>query len=78
MGYWRNHMATIITAAFATVLTAMWPAFYNFAPLTNFIFIMAVSITWFMVLTCWLSQKSVDYRSKYSHAHDVHQKKKIE
>ena len=70
-------MATIITAAFAAVLTGLWPAFYDFAPILNFIFIMAVPITWFMALTCWLSQKSVDYTTKHSHAHEVHQKKSL-
>jgi hypothetical protein len=29
MGYWGNHMATIITGAFAVVLTGLWPAFYD-------------------------------------------------
>ena len=77
MGYWGNHMATIITGAFAVVLTALWPAFYDYAPILNFIFIMAVPITWFMVLTCWLSQKSVDYTNKHSHEHEVHQKKSL-
>ena len=77
MGYWGNHMATIITGAFAVVLTGLWPAFYDYAPILNFIFIMAVPITWFMVLTCWLSQKSVDYTAKHSHAHEVHQKKSL-
>ena len=77
MGYWGNHMATIITGAFAVVLTGLWPAFYDYAPILNFVFIMAVPITWFMVLTCWLSQKSVDYATKHSHAHEVHQKKSL-
>ena len=75
MGYWGNHMATIITGAFAVVLTGLWPAFYDYAPILNFVFIMAVPITWFMVLTCWLSQKSVDYTTK--HSHEVHQKKSL-
>ena len=78
MGYWRNHMATIITGAFAAVLTGLWIPMVEYAPLLNFIFIMAVSITWFMVLICWLAQKSVDWTTKYSHEHPVHQKKKVE
>ena len=77
MGYWRNHMATIITAGFAAVLTGLWPPFYDYAPILNFVFIMAVPITWFMVLTCWLSQKSVDYAHKHGHEHVVHQKKSL-
>lgn len=77
MGYARNHLATIVTGAFALVLTGIWAPMVEFAPNLNFVFIMAVSITWFMVLTCWLSQKSVDYANNHSHAHEVHQKKSL-
>ena len=77
MGYWRNHMATIITGAFAIVLTGLWPPFYDYAPILNFIFIMAVPITWFMALTCWLSQKSADYATNHGHEYAVHQKKSL-
>ncbi|MEO2221144.1 MAG: hypothetical protein ABGW55_06285 [Nitrosopumilus sp.] len=77
MGYWRNHMATIITGAFAAVLTGLWIPMVDYAPILNFIFIMAVSITWFMVLICWLAQKSVDWTTKHSHEHPVHQKKSL-
>ena len=77
MGYARNHLATIVTGAFALVLTGIWAPMVDFAPDLNFVFIMAVSITWFMVLTCWLSQKSVDYANNHSHAHEVHQKKSL-
>ena len=77
MGYAHNHLATIVTGAFALVLTGLWPAFYDYAPNTNFIFIMAVPITWFMVLTCWLSQKSADYTTNHSHTHETHQKKSL-
>jgi hypothetical protein len=75
MGYAHNHLATIVTGAFAIVLTGLWPAFYDYAPILNFVFIMAVPITWFLTLTCWLSQKSADYATKYSHT--VHQKKSL-
>ncbi len=78
MGYAYNHLATIVTGAFALVLTGLWPLMVDFAPDLNFIFIMSVPITWFMVLTCWLSQKSADYATNYSHAHEVHQKKKLD
>ena len=77
MGYARNHLATIVTGAFALVLSGIWAPMVDFAPDLNFVFIMAVSITWFMVLTCWLSQKSVDYANNHSHAHEVHQKKSL-
>ncbi len=77
MGYARNHLATIVTGAFALVLTGIWAPMVEFAPNLNFVFIMAVTITWFMVLTCWLSQKSADYATNHSHAHEVHQKKSL-
>jgi DNA polymerase sigma len=38
---------------------------------------MAVPITWFMALTCWLSQKSADYATNHGHEHAVHQKKSL-
>ena len=77
MGYAHNHLATIVTGAFALVLTGIWAPMVDYAPNLNFIFIMAVSITWFMVLTCWLSQKSADYTTNHSHTHEVHQKKSL-
>lgn len=77
MGYARNHLATIVTGAFALVLTGIWAPMVEFAPDLNFVFIMAVTITWFMVLTCWLSQKSADYATNHSHTHEVDQKKSL-
>ena len=61
MGYLGNHLATIATGAFAAVLTGMWPIFVDYAEILNFVFIMAVPITWFLTFTCWISQKSADY-----------------
>ena len=77
MGYAHNHLATIVTGAFALVLTGIWPPMVDYAPNLNFIFIMAVPITWFMVLTCWLSQKSADWTTNYSNTHETHQKKSL-
>ena len=77
MGYAYNHLATIVTGAFALVLTGLWMPMVDFAPILNFVFIMAVPIMWFLVLTCWLSQKSVDWTTKHSHEHPVHQKKSL-
>ena len=76
MGYAGNHLATIVTGAFAVVLTGLWVPMVDYAPILNFVFIMAVSITWFLTLTCWLAQKSTDYISNHSH-HPVHQKKSL-
>ncbi|HJM79265.1 MAG TPA: hypothetical protein QF656_01845 [Nitrosopumilus sp.] len=77
MGYWRNHMATIVTGIFASVLTGLWPPFYDFAPILNFVFMMAVPIMWFLVITCFISQRSVDYTTKHSHTHIVNEKKSL-
>ena len=77
MGYARNHLATIVTGAFALVLTGLWMPMVDFAPILNFIFIMAVPITWFLVLTCWLAQKSADWTTNHSHTHETHQKKSL-
>ena len=75
MGYLGNHLATVVTGVFAAVLTGLWPFFIDFAPLLNFIFIMAVPITWFLTFTCWISQKSTDYAHK-SETHTGHIEKK--
>ena len=70
MGYFGNHLATLTTGVFAAVLTGLWPYFLDFAPLLNFIFIMAVPITWFLTFTCWISQKSTDYMHNHAPSHD--------
>jgi len=75
MGYLGNHLATVVTGVFAAVLTGLWPYFVDFAPILNFVFIMAVPITWFLTFTCWISQKSADYMHKYE-IHENHSEKK--
>ncbi len=67
MGYLGNHLATIVTGVFAATLTGLWPFFVDFAPILNFVFIMAVPITWFLTFTCWISQKSTDYMHNHAH-----------
>ena len=64
MGYLYNHLATVVTGVFAAVLTGLWPVFVDFAPILNFVFLMAVPITWFLTLMCYLAQKSNDYVKK--------------
>ncbi len=71
MGYMGNQLATVSTGAFAAVLTGLWFYFIDWAPVLNFIFTMAVPITWFLTLMCWLAQKSADYVHKLSIAHDA-------
>ena len=76
MGYLGNHLATVVTAVFAAILTGLWPYFVDFAPILDFVFIMAVPITWFLALMCWLSQKSTDYMHKHSSEHAATYEKK--
>ncbi|MDH3695750.1 MAG: hypothetical protein OEQ94_03315 [Nitrosopumilus sp.] len=77
MGYLGNHLATIATGSFAAILTGLWPYFVDFAPILNFVFIMAVPITWFLTFTCWISQKSADYMHKHAPAHTHSEKKSL-
>ena len=65
MGYLRNHLATVVMGAFAAVLTGLWPIFVDFAPILDFVFLMAVPIAWFLTFMCWIVQKSVDYSHNY-------------
>ena len=67
MGYLGNHLATVVCGVFAAILTGLWPYFVDFAPVLDFVFIMAVPIMWFLTFACWISQKSADYM--HSHAH---------
>jgi len=77
MGYLGNHLATVVTGIFAAVLTGLWPYFVDFAPILNFVFIMAVPITWFLTFTCWISQKSADYMKKFEASHSHGEKKSL-
>ena len=70
MGYLGNHLATAATGVFAAVLTVLWPVFVDFAPVLDFVFIMAVPIMWFLVFTCWIAQKSADYMHSPHHDDD--------
>ncbi len=64
MGYLHNHLATVVVGVFAAVLTGLWPVFVDIAPILHFVFLMAVPITWFLTLMCYLSQKSNDYMTQ--------------
>ena len=77
MGYLGNHLATVVTGVFAAVLTGLWPYFVDFAPILDFVFLMAVPITWFLTLMCWVSQKSADYMKKYEASHSHAEKKSL-
>ena len=66
MGYLHNHLATVITGIFAVVLSILWFIMEPLYPVLGIVFQMAVPITWFLTLMCWLAQKSNDYL-KQSH-----------
>lgn len=66
MGYFRNNLATLVLGVFAAILTGLWPIFIDFAPILNFVFLMAVPITWFLTFMCWIVQKGTDYSHEYS------------
>src|SRR3972149_7033396 len=66
MGYFRNHLATLIMGVFAAILTGLWPVLVDIAPVLNFVFIMAIPIAWFITFMCWIVQKGTDYSHKYS------------
>ncbi len=76
MGHLGNHLATVVTGVFAAVLTGLWPVLVDFAPILEFVFIMAVPITWFLTGICWVAQRSADY----AHNHptpSTHEKKSL-
>lgn len=72
MGYLKNHLATLVMGVFAAILTALWPWFNGFAPVLDFIFLMAVPVSWFLVVILWLAQVSTDYMHRHDHDKPVH------
>ncbi|MBI1658298.1 MAG: hypothetical protein IS632_05940 [Thaumarchaeota archaeon] len=72
MGYLKNHLATLVMGVFAAVLTGLWPYFNGFAPVLDFVFLMAVPISWFLVVILWLAQVSTNYMHPPGSSHDRH------
>ena len=70
MGLVYNHLATLVVAAFATVLTLLWPLFVDYAAVLDVVFLLAVPITWFLAAVCFVAQISADYM----HGHEPTQK----
>tara|TARA_Y100000294_G_C8494983_1_gene312402 strand:- start:202 stop:453 length:252 start_codon:yes stop_codon:yes gene_type:complete len=73
MGYLYNHLATLVCAVFASVLTLLWPLFVDFAQVLDVFFVMAVPIMWFMTVICFIAQKATDYM----HGHHQEPVKKL-
>jgi len=65
MGYLHNQLATVVVAIFAAVLSLLWYVMVPVYPVLNFIFMMAVPITWFLSLMCLFAQKSTDYMHEH-------------
>ena len=61
MGYLYNHLATVVCAVFAGVLTLLWPLFVELSVVYDLVFMMAVPIMWFLTAVCFVAQRSADY-----------------
>ena len=61
MGLVYNHLATLVVAVFASVLTLLWPMFVDYAAALDVVFLYAVPITWFLAAVCFVAQISADY-----------------
>ena len=61
MGYLKNNLATVVVAVFAIILSGLY---FLLPPVLNFIMIVAITITWFLVFMCWIVQKGQDYSHK--------------
>jgi hypothetical protein len=57
MGYFYNNLGTLVMGVFAAILTGLWPVFVGIAPILNFVFMMAVPISWFITFMFWIVQK---------------------
>ena len=69
MGILYNHLATLVCAIFASVLTLLWPMFVDYAAVMDVVFIMAVPIMWFLTAVCFVSQISADYMHGHEPSH---------
>ena len=70
MGYVKNHLATLVSGAFAVVLSGLYFPLVDYAPQLQFVFIMAVPIMWFMVFVCWIAQKAAHNNHGSHPSHD--------
>ena len=75
MGLLYNHLATLVCAVFASVLTLLWPMFVDYAEVYHIVFLYAVPIMWFLTATCFVAQISQDY-AHGSHKHSKKSSKK--
>ena len=64
-----NHLATLVCAVFASVLTLLWTMFVEFDHVFDLVFIMAVPIMWFITIVCFVAQRSADWMHGQDHSH---------
>jgi hypothetical protein len=69
MGYLYNHLATVVCAIFAGVLTLLWPLFVDLNAVYDLVFMMAVPIMWFLTAVCFVAQRSADYVHGHQPSH---------
>ena len=69
MGYLYNHLATVVCAIFAGVLTLLWPLFVELSAVYDLVFMMAVPIMWFLTVVCFVAQRSADYVHGHQPSH---------
>ena len=61
MGYFFNHLATLVCGVFAAVLTLLWPMFVDYSEVMDAAFLYSVPIMWFLTAVCFVAQISADY-----------------
>ena len=69
MGYVFNHLATLVCAVFASILTLLWPMFVDYSEVFDIVFLYAVPIMWFLTAVCFVAQRSADYMHGQGHSH---------
>ena len=77
MGYFFNHLATLVCGVFAAVLTLLLPMFVDYSAVFDLVFILAVPITWFLTIVCFVAQKSADYMHGSGHKSSKKSNKKL-
>ena len=63
-----GHIPTATVGALAAVLTGLYFVLPDAVHFTMSVFIVAA---WFLVVICWLAQKSADYMHKHSSDHEI-------
>jgi len=77
MGYFFNHLATLVCGIFAAVLTLLWPMFVDYSAAFDLVFMLAVPIMWFLTIICFVAQKSADYMHGSGHKSSKKSNKKL-